>query len=59
MRLQMVMSDVGWTLWAAIQAVISSIDYDFTGWANDRWARASAMLDGPDFEGWLRDAAAG
>jgi thiamine kinase-like enzyme len=58
MRLQMIMSDVGWTLWAAIQAVISTIDYDFTGWANDRWARASAMLDGPDFEGWLREAAA-
>jgi thiamine kinase-like enzyme len=59
MRLQMIMSDVGWTLWAAIQAVISTIDYDFVGWANDRWARASAMLDGPDFEDWLRDAAAG
>ncbi len=59
MRLQMIMSDVGWTLWAAIQAVISTIDYDFMGWANDRWARASAMLDGPDFEGWLREAAAG
>jgi thiamine kinase-like enzyme len=59
MRLQMIMSDVGWTLWAAIQAVISPIEFDFTGWANDRWARASAMLDGPDFEGWLRDAAAG
>ena len=58
MRLQMIMSDVGWTLWAAIQAVISPIDFDFMGWANDRWARASAMLDGPDFEGWLRDAAA-
>jgi len=58
MRLQMIMSDVGWTLWAAIQAVISSIDFDFMGWANDRWARASAMLDGPEFEGWLRDSAA-
>ena len=59
MNLFALMSDVGWTLWAAIQAVISTIDYDFMGWANDRWARASAMLDGPDFEGWLRDAAAG
>jgi thiamine kinase-like enzyme len=58
MRLQMIMSDVGWTLWAAIQARISPIDYDFTGWANDRWARASAMLDGPDFEGWLGVATA-
>ncbi|MEP6638600.1 MAG: choline kinase family protein [Chloroflexota bacterium] len=58
MRLQMIMSDVGWTLWAAIQARISTIDYDFTGWAEERWARASAMLDGPEFEGWLRDAGA-
>jgi thiamine kinase-like enzyme len=53
MRLQMVMSDVGWTLWAAIQARISTIDYDFTGWAEERWARATAMLDGPDFGAWL------
>jgi thiamine kinase-like enzyme len=55
MHLQMIMSDVGWTLWAAIQARISTIDYDFTGWAEERWARASAMLDGPGFEGWIRD----
>jgi thiamine kinase-like enzyme len=59
MRLQMIMSDVGWTLWAAIQARISPIDYDFWGWAEERWTRAAAMLDGPAFEGWLRDAAAG
>ncbi len=59
MRLQMIMSDVGWTLWAAIQARISTIDYDFTAWAEERWARASAMLDGPEFEGWLMAVAAG
>jgi len=53
MRLQMIMSDVGWTLWAAIQARISTIDYDFTGWAEERWARSETALDGPDFEGWL------
>ena len=53
LRLQMIMSDVGWTLWAAIQARISTIDYDFTGWAEERWARAAAKLDGPQFEGWL------
>ena len=55
MRLQMIMSDVGWTLWAAIQAAISTIDYDFFGWAEERWARAQAALDGPDFDGWLED----
>jgi thiamine kinase-like enzyme len=53
MRLQMIMSDVGWTLWAAIQARISTIDYDFTGWAEERWGRASVALDGPAFETWL------
>jgi thiamine kinase-like enzyme len=53
MQLQMIMSDVGWTLWAAIQARISTIDYDFTGWAEERWARAAAKLDGPDLHGWL------
>ena len=57
MRLQMIMSDVGWTLWAAIQARVSTIDYDFMGWAEERWARAATALDGPDFAGWL--AAAG
>ena len=58
-RLQMIMSDVGWTLWAAIQARISPIDYDFWGWAVERWARAEAMIDGPDFEDWLAATAAG
>jgi thiamine kinase-like enzyme len=58
MRLQMIMSDVGWTLWAAIQAAISTIDYDFFGWAEERWARAEAALDGPDFQGWLATVSA-
>jgi thiamine kinase-like enzyme len=55
MRLQMIMSDVGWTLWAAIQAAISTIEYDFWGWADERWGRASAAIDGPDFEDWLAE----
>ncbi len=55
MRLQMIMSDVGWTLWAAIQARISTIDYNFMGWAEERWRRASAKLDGPEIEVWLRE----
>jgi thiamine kinase-like enzyme len=53
MRLQMIMSDVGWTLWAAIQAAISPIQYDFRGWAEERWGRASTALTGPDFADWL------
>jgi thiamine kinase-like enzyme len=49
MELQAVMADVGWTLWAAIQAKISSIDYDFWGWAVERWDRALAMFGSADF----------
>ena len=56
MRLQMIMSDVGWTLWAAIQARISSIEYDFTAWAEERWARAATALDGPELDTWIEVA---
>jgi thiamine kinase-like enzyme len=58
MRLQMIMSDVGWTLWAAIQATISTIEFDFYGWAEERWTRTQAALDEPDFEDWLEDVRA-
>ena len=53
MKLNMIMSDVGWALWAAIQAKISSIEYDFWGWAIERWERAEAKLDSAEFPGWL------
>jgi len=55
MKLNMIMSDVGWTLWAAIQAKISKIEYDFWGWAVERWARAVAKLDSEEFATWLED----
>ena len=57
MRLQMIMSDVGWTLWAAIQARDLVDRLRLLGWAEERWARAGTALDGPDFEGWLEVAA--
>jgi thiamine kinase-like enzyme len=53
MKLNMIMSDVGWALWAAIQAKISPIDFDFWGWAVERWGRAEAKLDSAEFPGWL------
>jgi len=57
MNLFAVMSDVGWTLWGAIQAKISTIDYDFTGYYAGRWARAVAVMDTDRFQIWLREAA--
>jgi thiamine kinase-like enzyme len=53
MKLNMIMSDVGWTLWAAIQAKISKIDYDFWGWAIDRWKRATVKMESAEFPDWL------
>ena len=38
---------------AAIQAQISTIDFDFWGWAVERWARAVAKLDSDEFGKWL------
>jgi len=55
MKLNMIMSDVGWGLWAAIQAKISTIEFDFWGWAIERWGRAVEKMDSTEFEVWLRD----
>jgi thiamine kinase-like enzyme len=57
MNLFAVMSDVGWTLWGAIQAKISTIDYDFAGYYAGRWARAVSTMDTDRFQIWLREAA--
>ncbi len=56
MDLYAMMADVGWTLWAAIQATISTIDFDFWGWAVERWDRATAVMDGDRFDGLIRSA---
>jgi thiamine kinase-like enzyme len=56
MNLFALMSDVGWTLWGAIQAKISAIDYDFEGYYMGRWDRALAVLDSDRLGSWL-DAA--
>ncbi len=58
MKLNMIMSDVGWGLWAAIQANISTIDFDFWGWAIERWGRAVEKMDSPEFSKWMKDVQA-
>lgn len=52
-RLHMITSDAGWTLWAAIQAAVSRIEFDFREYGAARWARAEAAMDSPDLAGWL------
>lgn len=55
MKLNMIMSDVGWGLWAAIQAQISTIDFDFWGWAIERWGRAVEKMGSVEYSRWLED----
>ncbi|HKI91933.1 MAG TPA: choline kinase family protein [Gaiellaceae bacterium] len=54
-RLWGLMSKVGWTLWGSIQDAVSPIDFDFWAWAMEKYDRALAELDGPDFDRLLAD----
>ena len=45
----------GWTLWGAIQAATSPIEFDFWSWAMERYEGAVAGLTGPDFPRLLDD----
>jgi thiamine kinase-like enzyme len=54
-RLWGLMSKYGWTLWGSIQTGISDLDFDFWGWAMEKYERAVEELDGPLFEQLLSD----
>jgi thiamine kinase-like enzyme len=55
-RLWGLMSKYGWTLWASIQDGVSDIDFDFWTWGMEKYDRAVAEFDGPDFERLLDEA---
>jgi thiamine kinase-like enzyme len=54
-RLWGLMSKYGWTLWGSIQDGISDIEFDFWGWAMEKYERAVEELDGPGFPQLLAD----
>ncbi len=56
MNLFALMSDVGWTLWGAIQARISAVDFDFRAYYAGRWERALQVLSSDRLEAWLAEA---
>jgi thiamine kinase-like enzyme len=45
----------GWTLWGAIQHGASPIDFDFWGWAMERFEGAAAGFTAGDFAGLLEE----
>ena len=54
-RLWGLMSKYGWTLWGSIQDGISDLDFDFWSWAMEKYDRAVAEFDGPEFDRLLED----
>jgi len=54
-RLWGLMSKYGWTLWGSIQVGISDLEFDFWGWAMEKYERAVEELDGPQFGQLLAD----
>ena len=56
MNLFALMSDVGWTLWGAIQARISEVDFDFVGYYTGRWERALEVLRSTQPKRWIAEA---
>ena len=54
-RLWGLMSKYGWTLWGSIQDGVSELDFDFWSWAMEKYDRAVAEFEGPEFEQLLAD----
>jgi len=48
----------GWTLWGAIQHASSPIEFDFWGWAMERFETAAAAMTSPAWDHLLDQAAA-
>jgi thiamine kinase-like enzyme len=58
-RLQMLCSEYGWSLWGFIQAATSPIDYDFRSWGQERFDKAEATFRGGHLERLMDDVATG
>jgi thiamine kinase-like enzyme len=54
-RLQALVSQYGWSLWGAIQAATSDLDFDFDGWCAERFEKAVAGFTSSDFPRLLEE----
>ena len=55
-RLQALVSAYGWSLWGAIQAAASHIDFDFESWGLERFDKAARGFTSDHFETLLEEA---
>jgi thiamine kinase-like enzyme len=54
-RLLALMSKYGWTLWASIQDAVSDVAFDFWTWGMEKYERAVAEFEGPQFARLIDD----
>jgi thiamine kinase-like enzyme len=54
-RLQGLMSQYGWTLWASIQQATSDLDFGFWSWGLEKYERAVEMFRGPLLDDLIED----
>ena len=54
-RLRGLVGKYGWMLWASIQDGVSTLDFDFWGWGMEKYERAVAEFDGPEFHELVED----
>ena len=58
-RLQMLVSEYGWSLWGFIQAGSNPADFDFHGWGMHRYEKAARTFSSRGLDRLLEQAAAG
>jgi thiamine kinase-like enzyme len=58
-RLQALVSAYGWSLWGALQASASELDFDFDGWGRERFEKAARGFTADGFDALLDEVARG
>lgn len=56
LKLMKIISDLREAMWAMVQVVISTLDYDFVAYGKKHFDRYTAQLGDPRLATWLRDA---
>jgi thiamine kinase-like enzyme len=57
-HLQGIVAKYGWTLWGCIQSASSALEFDYWGWAMERYEAAVAEFNAPHFTRLLDDVSA-
>ncbi len=53
MFLNKIVSDLWWSVWAMIQSRISTLDFDFYTYGNERFKRLRKNAGNPDYQKWI------